>query len=136
MSAKGPVNEATGTARMIRPVAVSVVLGAVVCVVILVLFSLLLSSRTVPQPMIDPMATFAMSVGAFSSGLACAKIIHRNGLMCGLICGIIFSAIILACSFIVPDSEIGLGALIKIMFMLFSAMLGGVLGVNAKIRKR
>lgn len=136
MSAKGSINDSTDTVRILRPVAVSVAFGAVVSVVILVLFALLLSGRTIPQPMIDPMATFAMSVGAFVSGLICAKMIHRNGLMCGLICGIVFAAILLACSFAVPDSALGLGALIKIALMLFSSMIGGVLGVNTKRRKR
>lgn len=136
MSAKVQLTESSGTSRILRSVAVGVGIGAAVCVVILLLFSILLSGRTIPQSVIDPMAIFAMSMGAFFSGLVCAKIIHKNGLMCGLFCGGMFSVIILACSFTVPGSELGFGAVIKIMFMLFSAMLGGVLGVNTRMRKK
>lgn len=136
MSAKSQIIESAGAGRIIRPVAVSVVFGAIVCVAILLLMAVVVSSRSIPQSMIDPMAIFAMSVGAFVSGLCCARIIHKNGLMCGLGCGAIFSLVILVCGFAVPDNGLGLGALIKIMFMLFSAMLGGVLGVNARKRKK
>ncbi len=136
MSAKGQITETSGAGRMLRPVAVSVAVGALVSVAILLLLSLVLSSRSVPQSMVDPMAILAMCTGAFVSGTICAKIIHKNGLMCGLICGVVFSVLILACSLAVPDSSLGLGALIKTMFMLLSAMLGGVLGVNTKKRRK
>lgn len=136
MSAKSQLTENTGAGRMLRPVAVSVVLGAIISVVFLLLMSLVVSSRSVPQSMIDPMAIIAMSSGAFVSGLCCARIIHKNGLMCGLICGVIFAAVVLVCSFAVPENSLGLGALLKTMFMLLSSMLGGVLGVNTKKRKK
>lgn len=136
MSARGQVSENMDAGNMLRPVAVSVVLGAVVSVLFLVLLSLVVSAGSVPQSMIDPMAIFAMSMGAFASGLCCARVIRKNGLVCGLLCGIIFSAVILMCGFAVKDNGLGLAVLIKIMFMLISSMLGGVLGVNSKKRKK
>lgn len=136
MSAKSQLTESAGPARMLRPVAISVLLGAIVSVVILVLLSIVLSSRSVPQSMINPMASFAMSVGAFISGFCCSKVMRKSGLMCGLVCGFIFSVVILACSVVVPDNGLGLGALIKTMLMLFSAMIGGVIGVNTGKRRK
>jgi len=136
MSHKGQVTESAGTGRMMRPVAVSVVLGALVCVVLLLLFSVVISAGSVPQSAIDPMAVLAVSAGAFASGLSCAKIVKRNGLVCGLCCGVIFSVIVLICSLAVPGGGLGLGALLKTMLMVFSAMLGGVVGINTRRRRR
>ena len=136
MSNKGQIAESAGTGRMMRPVAVSVAIGAVVCVVILLVLSIVISAVNVPQSAINPMAVLAISAGAFSSGLSCSKIIRRNGLMCGLVCGIFFSVVALVCSLAVPDNALGPGALLKTMLMVFSAMLGGVVGINTRRRRR
>jgi hypothetical protein len=42
----------------------------------------------------------------------------------------------LICGFAVPGNTWGLGALIKIAIILFSSMLGGVLGVNTRLRRK
>lgn len=136
MSAKGQMTENAGAGRMLRPVAVSVGIGAIVCIAFLVLFAVIISSRDIPQSAIDPMAIFAVSVGSFVAGLCCARVVRNNGLMCGLVCGVILSVIVMLCGLAVPDNGLGLGALIKVMIMLFSGMLGGVLGVNTKRRKK
>jgi putative membrane protein (TIGR04086 family) len=128
MSAKS--SEKTGAHAMLRPVAVSVVIGAMVCAALLALMSLVLSVQSVPQVLLDPMAVFAMSVGAFASGFCCARIVRKNGLMCGLLAGAAFSVVLLVCGFAVPGNSWGLGALLKVAIALFSSMLGGVLGVN------
>lgn len=136
MSAKSQVPDSSAAKRNIRPVAMSVLLGGIVTTAILLLLSLVVSTQSIPQAMIDPMAIFALSVGAFVAGFACAKALRRGGLLCGLICGIAFSLILLICSFAISDSGFGIPAMLKILFMLLSAMLGGVLGVNTKKRRK
>jgi putative membrane protein (TIGR04086 family) len=129
-------SETEGMKRMLRPAAVGVACGAVICAAILALMALVVSMRTVPQSVLDPVAVFALSVGAFTSGFCCARIIRKNGLWCGLFTGVIFSLVTLICGFGVPGNTWGLGALIKVAIILFSSMLGGVLGVNTRLRRK
>ena len=128
--------EKTGMGLIVRPVMTSVVLGAVVCIGVLLLLSFILSVRNIPQSLINPMAIFSISVGALVSGFACAKFMRRNGLAYGALCGVVFCFVVMLASFGVSDNGFGLTALFKIVFMMLSAMLGGVLGVNTRQRWR
>lgn len=130
------VTETEGMKRMLRPAAVGVVCGAVICAVILALMAVVVSVRTVPQSVLDPVAVFALSVGAFASGFCCARIVRKNGLWCGMFTGLIFAVVALLCGLAVPGNGWGLGVLTKLAIMLFSSMLGGVLGVNTRTRKK
>lgn len=136
MSSRGQVPESTGVQRLIRPVAVSVLIGAVCCAVILTLMALLLSTRNVPQFAIDPMAIFAIAAGGFASGVCCAKIMRENGLAYGALCGVVLTVVLLLVSLGLKDNGFGIPALLKIAFVMLSSMLGGVLGVNTKRRRK
>ena len=128
--------EPVGISVVVKPVLTSVAVGAVVCVGVLLLLSVVLSVRNVPQSLVGPMATFAISAGAFAAGFSCAKIVRRAGLAYGALCGGVFCLIIMLASLGVVDGGFGLTALFKIVFMMLSAMLGGVLGVNTRSRRR
>ena len=128
--------EPAGISVIVKPVLTSVAIGAAICAGVLVLLSLLLSARSVPQSLISPMATFAISIGALTAGFCCAKIVRRAGLAYGALCGGVFCLVIMLASLGVVDNGFGLTALFKIVFMMICAMLGGVMGVNARSRRR
>ncbi len=136
MSARSQISENEGLKRLLRPAAVGVVAGVLMSAAILALMSFIMSVSTVPQAALDPLAVFAMSAGAFSAGFCCAKIVHKNGLGCGLFTGLVFALVMLVCSFAAPGGGLGLGALLKALIVIFSSMLGGVLGVNTKNSKK
>jgi putative membrane protein (TIGR04086 family) len=77
-----------------------------------------------------------MCAGALAAGFCCARIVRKNGMMCGFVSGAIFSLVLLILSFTVPGNSPGLGAFLKVAMALLSAMIGGVLGVNSKKRKK
>jgi len=128
--------EPSAVSLIVKPVLMSTMIGAVICIGVLLLFSFILSARSVPQSLINPMAVFSISAGALACGFCCAKLIRRAGLAYGALCGAVFSLVVMLASFGISDNGFGLIALFKIVFMMFSAMLGGVLGVNTRSRKR
>lgn len=136
MSTRGQSPESAGFSRWVRPVALSVLIGAVSCALVLLLMSVLLTTRNVPQFAVDPMAIFALAVGGFVSGFCCARITRENGLAFGALCGLALTALVLLASLAIKDNGFGIPALLKAAFIMLSAMLGGVLGVNAKRRRR
>lgn len=133
MSTRGQEN--MGIARCIRPVAVSILIGALCCALLLLAMSVLMSALSVPQAAVDPMASFALAAGGFAAGFSCAKIMREKGLAYGALCGALLSLVMLLAGFAIEDNSFGIPALLKIAFILLSAMLGGVLGVNTKPRR-
>jgi len=136
MSSRERVSDQTGLRRNIRPVLISVLAGAVVCVILLVLFAFVLSAQNIPQALVSPMATVAVSIGGLASGYICAKMMRENGLVYGLLCGGLLAVLLLLGSFGIGDNGLGVPALFKIIFILLCGMLGGVLGVNTRKRRR
>lgn len=136
MSTRGQVSETDGIVRHLRPVALSVLIGAVFCALVLLLESLILSAGSVPQLAVGPMASFALVAGGFTSGFCCARFMRRRGLAWGAICGSVFTIIVLIAGLSLRDNPFGVPALLKIAFIMLSAMLGGVLGVNQRSRRK
>lgn len=136
MSGKGQTSEKVGLLRAVRAIGISVWIGTLCCVLALLLMAFILSARSVPQFAVQPMAAFALLVGGFSAGFSCAKLMRENGLMFGAACGIILTVIVQVAGFAIPDNTFGISAVIKIAVVLFSAMLGGVLGVNTRRRRK
>lgn len=123
-------------AHGIRPIAMSVLVGAVCCALVLLLMAALMAAVNVPQFAVDPMASFALMAGGFAAGFSCAKIMREKGLVYGAICGVLLSLLVVLAGLAINDRGFGIPALFKVAFTLFSSMLGGVLGVNARRRKR
>lgn len=136
MSTRGQMPEGSGVKRCIRPVAVSVLIGAVCCTVILVLLSLVLASANIPQFAVDPMASFALAAGGLVAGFCCTKIMGENGLAYGALTGAVMTLVVLLAGLALKDNSFGVPALLKIAYVMLSSMLGGVVGVNTKKRRK
>lgn len=120
----------------IKPLAFSVTAGVIVCILLMIAMSVILTVRDVPQAMINPMAIFSISAGGFVSGFICSRICRERGLLMGMLCGIIISLLLFIASFSIADNSFGMLALIKFIFVMLSSMLGGVLGVNVRGRRK
>lgn len=136
MSSRGQTNEAAGVRGGVRPVAMSVLTGMAVCMALLVIMSVVVTTQNIPQSAIDPMAIFAMSAGAFVSGYLCAGAMRANGLIYGAICGFVITVIVVVAGQFVDGGGLGIPALFRMAFVMLSAMIGGVIRVNTRRRKR
>jgi len=136
MSARNLKIEAPAASReSIRPIAVSVVCGMAACILLMLLMSVLLTTQNIPQSAIEPMALFAISAGAFTAGYLCARAMRSGGLVYGGACGLIITLIVIIAGLSAGNS-LGAPALFRIIFIMLSSMLGGVVGVNTRRRKR
>jgi putative membrane protein (TIGR04086 family) len=134
MATRTQTAENQGAIRAVKPVAVSVLVGAAVSALLLLGMAYILSSRTVPQFAVDPMASVSLAGGGLASGLCCARIMRRKGLLYGAVCGALLTVIVLIVGLILDDGGFGVPTLFKALVLLLPAMLGGVLGVNARRR--
>lgn len=128
--------ETSGIVNLLKPLAFGTVAGVVVTAAILMLFSLLLSSNSLPQGILTPMAIAALCMGSFAGGGVSAKLTGERGLLMGAGTGLLLFLVLLIAGSAVQ--LVGLDALLflRLTLMVISASLGGVIGVNLKKRRR
>lgn len=118
----------------LKPIFISTTVGLVVCVVMLLLFSTIISVQNIPQMLIDPIANVCICVGSLVSGFLCAKKMRTKGLVWGTCCGVAMSAVILVATLGFSSANLGVSQLFKVIFIMICAMIGGIMGVNSKKR--
>lgn len=119
-----------------RPVFIGTAFGVLGASLMLVLFSLLLSLRDVPQMAIGVMATAAIGVGALLGGYSSAKLAGERGLLVGFFSGLLFFVLLLLAGLLLFGGELGPSAVLKFLAAAVCASLGGFLGVRSKGRRK
>ena len=117
-------------------VGISVLVGLLVSVLILMLFSLIISAKDVPEVAVRVMSVVAVTVSAFVAGYVCAKLIKSKGMLVGLLNGAILFMIFYLTNIFFIKSEDFSALPVKLAIVLLSAGLGGILAVNIKRKKR
>jgi putative membrane protein (TIGR04086 family) len=98
--------------------------------------SVVVATQNIPHAAIEPMALVAVSAGAFVAGYLCAKAMGAHGLVYGAISGAIILIIVLIAGAAMGNGGWGLPALFRALFIMLSAMIGGVIRVNTGKKRR
>lgn len=127
--------EPTWLSEWVKPLTISTMVGIVTCFVSMLLMAALLLTQDAPHNVVSPLALVVLVVGCFAGGVTAARLAGKNGWLMGLLCGgLLFFVLLLAGGF-APLRSIETHPLIKMAIMLFSAAVGGIVGINLK-RKR
>jgi len=110
--------------------------GVLLSALLLFLFSIWITLQDTPQGMIEPLAVFSVSFGAFLAGLVCTRITRRNGIVYGVLCGLLLSGIVLLAGMITGVGGVGIPGIFRVVFIMLCSMIGGVLGVNIRRKRR
>ena len=121
-------------AGWIRPIGVGALIGAIGCVLMLLLMAALLLKRDFPQGSVAPMASVAAVFGAFAAGFTAGRIAGQRGWLMGLVAGLLlFLMLLIAGGFSMLDSA---GAtLTRLAMMAAAAAVGGIVSVNTRRRR-
>ena len=128
-----------GAKRFIRPVTYGLLFGVGACMLLLVLMSVVMTFRDVPQPAITLIATLAFVLGGLVAGFVSASFAREKGMLIGVCCGICLFLILMTASFVFDDAGdagFGMAAVSKLAAVLFASALGGVIGVNRRKKFR
>ena len=125
----------TGMEAIFRPVITGCIAGAVITVLILAFLAFLLTVRDFPAATAVPLVSVAAGVGALFAGFAASKTFKKQGLQIGALTGLVLFLIILLISTFISGSNFSVLTVIKLVIMLLSASIGGILAVNTG-RKR
>lgn len=129
-------SEKYGSMKYLKPVLTGTVVGALVITVVLMVLSLLLSLKNIPQMLVMPMVLVALGAGAFVGGHLTARLTHEKGLVMGLCCGALLFFLLWLFGLRINENNIGVIALIKLTVALVFSALGGVMGVNVKKHRK
>lgn len=121
--------------KYIKPILSGVGFGICVSLVLLLLFSLIVSSINVPQKLIGALSFISFVFGTWVSGFVSARLVRKNGLVIGMITGAVILLIMLLLGIFVIVEPFSIMLLFKGVAALLSAAFGGILGVNFKHRR-
>ena len=121
-----------GAKRFIRPITYGILCGATECFLLLIIMSILMSFKDIPQSAVSLISTLTFVCGGFVAGLAASSFSREKGMFLGLCCGLCLFLVLSLASLAVDGSGFGMVALTKLIAVLFAAAIGGVIGVNRK----
>lgn len=113
----------------------AVTFGLLATTVVLLLFSLIMCKKDVPFMLLNPFSTGLLMLGSFLSGYLAARRIRERGMMVGALCGLMIFALLMLASFM-SRFDVGLAALIKLVISVVSGAIGGIIGVNARLKRK
>ena len=128
--------EANSFAKFLRALLIGTGIGLLVTIILLVIFSVVMSLKDLPQVAVTPLAIASTAIGAFFAGFFSSKIRKENGLFIGFCSGFLFFLFLAIASFSLTEAEIGLNLLFKFMVVVFASMIGAVIGVNQKKHRK
>ncbi|MCL2488152.1 MAG: TIGR04086 family membrane protein [Oscillospiraceae bacterium] len=129
---RGRNDETVLLQKMIRPLLIGGIAGAVVCGLVLLLMAALMTVKDLPAAANLPMALTAAGIASLTGGLISARLMGERGWLMGLLCGVLlFTLLLLAGGFQMLTNFSASAAPLKLAVMLAASMTGGVLGVRS-----
>lgn len=113
----------------------AVTFGLLATTVVLLLFSFVMCKKDVPFVLLNPFSAGLLMLGSFLSGYLAARRIRERGMIIGALCGLIIFSLLLLAS-VMNRFDVGLAAFIKLAISVVSGAIGGILGVNAKLKRK
>ncbi len=121
-------------AELLKYVVIGVGAALVLCILFSLLSALALTLADLPQKSILPISMAVIGVSAFIGSFISGKMLHKKGLVLGLLVGALLFALIFIAGIFIPDESLGSTVIGKILLCLLPSLLGAVLGVNTRAK--
>lgn len=121
-------------ARIVRPIAFGVGVGALACLALLLLAATVMASCQVPQGAVTPVALVILSIASLLGSFVAARISRERGLLYGAGCGLLLFLITAIAGFGAEEAAQGTLLFLKLALATGCGALGGIFGVNMKRR--
>lgn len=126
-TADNPILEA------IRAIVIGSVVGALFSAILLGLAALgFVSAGNISHNVISPMMLALSVLGALTAGFVTAKVSHKRGLAYGAISGLLLFILYLIAGLVASNEPVSFTAGMRMIVMILSGAIGGLLGVNRK----
>lgn len=122
---------------IIRAVVIGAVAGALVCALLLACFALaFVSAENIPHNLLPAFIVAVTIISAFVAGVVTARISKQRGLLCGSAAGLLLFLIFLIAGVAVSQGHTNAEVFMRLILMLISGGIGGLLSVNGKSRRK
>ena len=113
----------------------SALFGIGVTVLCLMGFSAIMTRFSASPMVVSMMANISLCVGCCVAGFMAAKKRRRYGIMTGIYCGAIIYCVVYFLGVVVLGRFISMSLLTKLLMAVVCSAIGGIFGVNTKIRR-
>ena len=114
----------------LKEIVISASLGLGEILILLAVFSLVMSAQDIPEKWIPGMVTVVLVVSTFLAGSRCGRRLRQNGMVYGALTGGLMFLILFTTALAIPHNEAGLPVLYKGLIMATGSAIGCVLAVN------
>ena len=116
--------------KYIKPMIISQIVGIGTIFILFILFAFLMTIQTIPISALHTIITTAGAAGGLTAGFVCGKLISKNGMIFGAICGLIMCVLITLVAIIAFNFNFWPFSFIKFIAIIASSTIGGIIGVN------
>ena len=118
----------------LKPIIVGVGIALILSAILLLIFSFILMNADIPFSAVSPITIVLMGISVFLGSFIVARSVRRRGLFLGICISLLYFIIMLLVSAATSPMGIGLDALWRFLTGLIAGVLGGVFGVNSKMK--
>ncbi len=111
-------------------------IGLITSFVFILLMAILFTSLDLAIELAHPMSSIACGMGAFIGGFTTSKLCKSKGLINGSLTGAFIFLFLMLLSLIISDGSVTIMTLIRFIIIICASSIGGILGLNALVKKR
>lgn len=116
-----------------RAVVIGAIAGALFCALLLACFAFaFVSAENIPHDFLPAFIIALTIISAFVAGFVTAKIAKQRGLLCGSISGLLLFLLFLIAGIAMSQGHSGVDAVMRMILMVLSGGIGGLISVNGK----
>ncbi len=135
-SGKSRSAKQTSGKKYVKQCAAVVLLTVIIYAVLLALAAFVVSRVNTPHSLFGTLSTGCIGASHFFSAFAISKRRKENGLITGAASGVLLFMIIALIGAIIKRGMLSLNALVKLVILVCTGAMGGMLGVNSSVKKR
>ncbi|HEX3017763.1 MAG TPA: TIGR04086 family membrane protein [Caproicibacter sp.] len=121
----------------VRAIIIGAVAGAALCAVLLAISALaFVSSENIPQNFLPAFIIAVSVISALFAGFIAAKISKQRGLIYGSMAAMLLFILFLVSGLATSQSTVSSESFIRLLVMLLSGAIGGLIGVSRKSKRK
>ena len=122
--------------KYLKPIGIGILSGLSTCSLLLIFIAFIFTkSSNPPHSVVDPMMLIVTGIGAFAGGYFSSRMSKEKGMMYGMICAFTMFVFIFIAGLISVRESITMTTLIRFILMLICGAVGGIIGVNKRMKK-
>ncbi len=123
--------------KTVKAVAFGTVIGILICMLMLLIISFVfVKMQSIPEAAVVPSAIFTACAGAFAGGYFSARIKKSTGMISGVLSALTMFIVLLLTGTAYSGDGFGIISILRMVVMLISGAIGGILGVNKRKRRK